>query len=473
MRYVLLTSVACLVLAASGAAVPSCQHQEYVEATLNAQTRPKVLYLTHTAGFVHDVLPHSEQVLRALGEKQGWEVVPTKDLGLLTRASLADYAAVVFYTTGELAITDEQKQALLDYVRGGRGFVGIHSATDTFYKWPEYGQMIGGYFDGHPWHELVAVLVEDRTHPSTKHLDPTFTITDEIYQHRDWSREQSHVLMKLDPEKVDLTKKGVKRTDKDFALSWTRSYGSGRVFYTALGHRKEVWDDPRFQTHLIEGIRWSMGTKSSSATGAAKPADNEGWTSLFDGRSLEGWRTYASEQPPAGWSVANGVLARTGDGGDLMTTRTFGDFVLELDFRIAEGGNSGIMYRVTTEGERPYWSGPEYQILDNARHPDAKNGPDRLTGANYDLIPPGRNVSKPAGEWNTARIVVRGNHVEHWLNGEKVVEYEFGSPAWTRLVADSKFNAWPMYGKAPRGHIVLQDHGDHVEFRNIRINESR
>ncbi len=195
----------------------------------------------------------------------------------------------------------------------------------------------------------------------------------------------------------------------------------------------------------------------------------EGWTLLFNGRSLEGWRGYKTEQPPPGWAVQDGVLVHTGQGGDLMTMQPYGDFVLDLDFKIAEGGNSGIMYRVTTDGEQPYWSGPEYQILDNERHRDAKNGPDRLTGSNYDLIAPSKDASKPAGEWNNARIAVTGNHVEHWLNGEKVVEYDFGSPEWTTLVAESKFKAWPSYGKASRGHIVLQDHGDRVEFRNIKI----
>jgi hypothetical protein len=209
----------------------------------------------------------------------------------------------------------------------------------------------------------------------------------------------------------------------------------------------------------------------TGATAAAQPAATDGWATLFDGKSLAGWRAFNSEQPPAGWEVKDGVLARTGRGGDLMTVRQFGSFELELDFRISEGGNSGIMYRVTTEGQAPYWSGPEYQILDNERHADAKNGPDRLTAANYDLIAPSASVSKPAGEWNIARIVVKGNHVEHWLNGTKVVEYEFGSPAWTTMVAESKFKAWPIYGKAARGHIVLQDHGDLVEFRNIRIKD--
>lgn len=215
----------------------------------------------------------------------------------------------------------------------------------------------------------------------------------------------------------------------------------------------------------------TLATGASAVAQTAPASKDAGWTPLFDGKTLAGWRAFKSETPPAGWTVADGVLSRTGKGGDLMTVREFGSFELELDYKIAVGGNSGIMYRVVTEGGAPYWSGPEYQILDNERHPDAKNGPDRLSGANYDLIAPSAAVSKPAGEWNTAKIVVRGNHVEHWLNGTKVVEYEFGSPAWTTLVAENKFKAWPIYGKAARGHIVLQDHGDLVAFRNIRIKD--
>lgn len=185
------------------------------------------------------------------------------------------------------------------------------------------------------------------------------------------------------------------------------------------------------------GILAFVAAMAMGASASAQPAaGQDGWVSLFDGKSLAGWRSFKTEAPPAGWDVKDGVLARTGKGGDIMTVGQYGSFDLELDYKIAVGGNSGIMYRVVTEGQAPYWSGPEYQILDNERHPDAKNGPDRLAGSNYDLIAPSAAVSKPAGEWNTAKIVVKGNHVEHWLNGTKVVEYEFGSPAWTKMVAE-------------------------------------
>jgi hypothetical protein len=211
--------------------------------------------------------------------------------------------------------------------------------------------------------------------------------------------------------------------------------------------------------------------KDAVANELSDDEKRDGWTLLFNGRSLEGWRAFTSATPPTGWEIRDGVLARTGAGGDLMTVGQYDNFMLDLDYRIAVGGNSGIMYRVTTDGDRPYYSGPEYQILDNERHADAKNGRDRYAGANYALHPPETDAGNPAGEWNNARIVVNGNFVEHWLNGEKVVAYELHSDDWTKRVAASKFAEWPMYGKASRGHIVLQDHGDLVEFRNIKIKE--
>jgi type 1 glutamine amidotransferase len=230
-------------------------------ATANPQsTPPKVLYLTHSAGFRHGVLPLTRELLPEFGRADGlFEATVTEDCALVSAESLARFDAVVFYTTGELPMDDAQKRALVDFVQSGRGFVGIHSATDTFYKWPEYGEMIGGYFDGHPWHEAVGVRVEDASHPATRHLPPRLTITDEIYQFKDWSRSRVQVLLSLDPESVDLTKKGVHRTDRDFALAWTRTYGKGRVFYTALGHEPDVWRDDRFRQHLRGGIRWAMG----------------------------------------------------------------------------------------------------------------------------------------------------------------------------------------------------------------------
>jgi type 1 glutamine amidotransferase len=221
---------------------------------------PRVLYVTQSAGFKHQVLPLSEEILPQIGTKaNAFEVTVAHDVSAITADGLKGYDAVVFYTTGELPMSDEQKQALLDFVRGGKGFVGIHSATDTFYKWPDYGTLIGGYFNDHPWHQEVTIRVEDAAHPATKGLPASFKLNDEIYQFRDWSRSDVHVLLSLDPASVDLTLPRVKRTDRDFALAWTKTIGKGRMFYTALGHEPDVWRDERFQQHLIGGIRWAAG----------------------------------------------------------------------------------------------------------------------------------------------------------------------------------------------------------------------
>lgn len=228
-------------------------------AAAQAASKRRLLYINHSAGFKHETAKSSGPVVEELGRKSGaFEAVVTDDVSQINADNLKKFDAIMFYTTGELPISDDQKKAFLDFIRKGKGFVGIHSATDTFYKWPEYGELIGGYFDRHPWHQDVRVKVEDRKHPATRHLGESFTIRDEIYQFRDWSRDKVHVLLSLDVTSIDLNKKDVRRTDKDFALAWTDTFGKGRMFYTALGHRPEVWQDERFQQHLVGGIRWAM-----------------------------------------------------------------------------------------------------------------------------------------------------------------------------------------------------------------------
>lgn len=195
-----------------------------------------------------------------------------------------------------------------------------------------------------------------------------------------------------------------------------------------------------------------------------------GFELLFDGRSLDRWRGFKRADLPAGWKVEDGVIHFTPgvEGGDIITREPFDDFDLRLEWKISEGGNSGIFFRVTEEAERTYHSGPEMQILDDSRHVDGGD-PTTSSGANYALHAPSEDVVRPVGEWNEARIVAEGSHVEHWLNGVKIVEYELGSDEWEALVAASKFVEWPPYGRQRSGHIALQDHGDHVWFRNLRI----
>jgi hypothetical protein len=164
----------------------------------------------------------------------------------------------------------------------------------------------------------------------------------------------------------------------------------------------------------------------------------------------------------------DGVLHTKGGGVDLKTREQYGDFDLRFEWKVASGANSGVMYRVSQESDPAYYTGPEYQIVDNVGHADGAN-PKTSAASVYDLYAPNNDVTKSAGGWNEARIVVSHNRVEHYLNGKKVVEYELGSADWNRRVAASKFATWKKFGKNPRGHVVLQDHGDEVWYRNVRI----
>lgn len=196
---------------------------------------------------------------------------------------------------------------------------------------------------------------------------------------------------------------------------------------------------------------------------------NDGWRLLFDGRTGAGWRNYRKPSLSDGWQVIDGSLVRAAqDAGDIITEGRYRNFELALDWKVSEGGNSGVFYRATEEADTIWKAAPEMQILDDARHADGKSA---LTsaGASYGLYPAPRGVVRPAGEWNSARLHMNGNQVEHWLNGVKLLEYELGGREWKDLVEKSKFGAMPLYGKAGTGHIGLQDHGDRVEFRNIRI----
>jgi len=244
----------------------------------------KVLVYTCSAGFEHEVVRRPkpgaehgaetgtgpergtdslvERVLRNLAERTpDIAVVVSRDTSWFDPERLARLDVVLFFTTGELPLSEGRRHALLDWVRAGGAFVGVHSATDTLYQFPAYGEMIGGTFDGHPWHQRVRILVEDKQHLSTAHLGAAFEITDEIYQFRapddQGDRGRLHVLLRLDTAGLDLELPAVRRKAEDFALAWCRPYGEGRVFYTALGHRPDVWRDERFLGHLVGGIRWA------------------------------------------------------------------------------------------------------------------------------------------------------------------------------------------------------------------------
>lgn len=238
-------------------------------AILAGQSEPavkRVLAVGASAGWQHDTVSDALVAIHEMGRESGlWETSIRTDTQLLTYRTLERNAknleyfdAVFFYTSGAPEMNAEQKEALLTFVRDrGKGFLGAHSATDTFYEWPAYGELIGGYFDGHPWNQFEArIVVESPEFPAMRPLPERFSIVDEIYQIRNFSPRKSRLLMSLDTESVDMSLPGVKH--RQIPIAWSHSYGKGRVFYCSLGHRQEVWQDPRIRAMWIEAFRWAM-----------------------------------------------------------------------------------------------------------------------------------------------------------------------------------------------------------------------
>lgn len=235
-----------------------------------AQEKPRrLLFVGQSKGYQHESISTAMVTLYNLGRSSGkWDTVFRTDCTAITRKplkyqakNLNDFDAIAFFTDGDLDMDDSQKADLLSFVRDdGKGFIGIHSAAITFTSWPEYGRMLGGSFDGHPWGTFEApLIVEDAGFPGMGHLPGRFLLRDEIYQIKGYSRDNVRVLMRLDADRVDLSKKGIHRKDGDFAVVWARDYGKGRVLYNGLGHAREVWDRADIQKMWLDAVLWSMG----------------------------------------------------------------------------------------------------------------------------------------------------------------------------------------------------------------------
>jgi type 1 glutamine amidotransferase len=229
-----------------------------------SQARPPrkrhLLFFTLSAGFKHASIPTGVRVITEIGNKSGaFDTTASQDVSVFTTDNLKHYDAIMFYTTGELPMTDAEKSAFIGFVRSGHGFVGVHSATDTFYMWEPYLELIGGYFNDHPWHQTVTVDVTDPSSPIAGFLGKSFQVNDEIYQISDFQFKTSQVLLKLDPSSVDLHKPNVHRRFYGWPLAWTRHDGKGRVFYCGLGHEDSTWNSQWFQRLMLNGIEWTMG----------------------------------------------------------------------------------------------------------------------------------------------------------------------------------------------------------------------
>jgi type 1 glutamine amidotransferase len=252
----------------------------HVSGARAAEPPPKpghnLLVIGQSKGYQHESISTAMATFYNLGRSTGlWKTWLRTDCTAITKKplkweakNLDAFDAIVFFTDGDLDMDASQKADLLSFVHDdGKGFIGIHSAAITFAGWPEYGQMLGGYFDGHPWGQFSApLIVEDSRFPGLENFPLSFNLQDEIYQIKDFSRDNVRVLLRLDADKLDLSRKGVKRTDKDFAVIWARNYGKGRVLYNGLGHVQAVWERSDFQTMLTETVQWAMGLIPADAT---------------------------------------------------------------------------------------------------------------------------------------------------------------------------------------------------------------
>ncbi len=241
-----------------------------------------VLVIAQTKGWQHDSIPAAMVAIYNMGKESGlWDTTLRTDTELLTkkelkanRKNLNYFDLIVFCsTTGELDLDDSQKQDILSFIHDdGKGFVGVHAALDTNYTWPEYGEMIGGWFDQHPFGTFDAPIInEDPTFPAVRHFPAAFVKYDEIYQAKAWSRDKVNVLLSLDPSKLDYNNPRIHRDDHDFAVAWSKLYGKGRVFYSTLGHTEESWDDPDIKTMYFEAIKWALRMTEGSTTPHPRP----------------------------------------------------------------------------------------------------------------------------------------------------------------------------------------------------------
>ncbi len=406
--------------------------------------KPRVLYITTTAGFHHSACEYSIPVIKRIAERSGaFEVVCTNKTDLITPQSLKDFAAVCFSnTTGDLKafpLSEKNRNALIEAVRSGMAFIGIHAATDTFKDWPPYYEMLGGTFNGHPWHEKVMIDVEDPSHPAAVMLPSRWVITDEIYTFKNYSRKKVHVILSLNPA----SEKGKgNRADHDYALAWAKRYGKGRVFYTALGHRHEVWDNPLFQEHLLGGILWALGLKLSPITPGHSKSAGE-WRPLITGSKLNFGTDWETTDDPAAtrkhWTLlpggilqGKGVPGTPGSSHIYYIKKAFRNFEARAEICINKQGNSGWYFRCPRSANfrngrwRNWPVGYEFQINNHSGDP-------KRTGTFYPkptlwdadiarLI--GYDPAKDDGNfWFRMHIIAVGNHFICKLNGKVAVDH--------------------------------------------------
>ncbi|MBX3746823.1 MAG: ThuA domain-containing protein [Verrucomicrobiae bacterium] len=424
--------------------------------TASAVAAPKsILVVTVTKGFRHSSIPTAEKVLADLAQRDGSFTVDyartDDDLARkMTLQALERYDGVIFAnTTGNLPLPDVA--GFLKWIENGKGFIGMHSATDTFgghKPLHPYTEMINGEFKYHREQAEVEAVNSDPAFPSNRHFGPTYKVFDEIYILNGYNRKAVRALLDLDQHPNS-------RLPGHYPISWARTYGHGRVWYTSLGHREDVWESSDYQKHILGGIRWAVGLESGDATpqslrlelSAAEKA--EGFRPLFNGEDLAGWRLRNADGHFS-WSAQNGMLVNrmsaNNQGTDLVSEERFGDFVVRYEYMVPKGSNSGFYLRGRYE----------IQILDDHGNPPADGG----NGGLYSIKAPARNVSKPAGQWQQVEATLKGNRVTVVLNGVKIHD----DVELTRATGGQLDNNLDQ----PGPFMLQGDHGA-VAFRNMRI----
>jgi type 1 glutamine amidotransferase len=369
-------------------------------------------------------------------------------------------------------------------VRNGLGVVAVHSANNAFPGWKEYEQMIALLWRenaGHGKFHEFEVAMTDTAHPITAGMPAKAKTSDELYHRLSNPQGSPYTLL---AQAMSQTSTGGTGQAEPMAL--VNDFGKGRIFATPLGH---VWDKdenskpsvatPLFRTLLSRGTEWAAtGSvtlptewKETAAQNVLTEAEKEaGWELLFDGKELK-MRGFKKDKLPGKWKVADGTLsisAGEGEGGDIVTIDQYTNFEFAVEWKASPGANSGIMYRCTEDKNYPWETGPEMQILDNNKHQDGKN-PLTSAGSLYAVKAIAHDVTRPAGEWNRAKVVCNGSRIEHWLNGYKVVEMDLSSDEFKTLRDASKWKGAADYATRATGHVALQDHGDQVWFRNIKV----